>query len=446
VVLGQILAEYTYDALDEAAIAALCKRPGSAGENEVVETRVMSILADVRLNKDEALRRLTLEHDQVNLSRLWYNADEIASAARQVSETGAAAIRKAYSNIHTYHQAQTFNSAKIETSPGVECWRERRPIDTVGLYIPGGSAVLPSTFLMLGIPALLAGVPEIVVCSPPQKGIKGQPSTINPYIAFVARLLGIDRIYSVGGAQAIGAMAFGTESIPAVAKIFGPGNRYVTLAKQLVQQQAVVGIDMPAGPSEVLIIADSTAQAAFVAADLLAQAEHGPDSQVVFVTNNRALATQVQHEARRQMDNLPRKAIVERSLANSFILMVDSLDDALSFSNRYAPEHLIVCLAGALESTSKVTAAGSVFIGNYSPESAGDYASGTNHTLPTSGFARMYSGLSLDSFSKQISFQRLTETGLAGLAPTLEELAQIEGLDAHKRAVTIRTDFLKQET
>jgi histidinol dehydrogenase len=321
--------------------------------------------------------------------------------------------------------------------PGVTCWRELRPIERVGLYIPGGTAVLPSTFLMLGIPARIAGCHEIVVCSPPQKDGK-----INAFIAYVAQLLGIEKIYLTGGAQAIAAMAYGTESIPKVDKIFGPGNQYVTKAKTIIQSTTSTAIDMPAGPSEVLVIADDSAVPEYVAADLLAQAEHGVDSQSVLVTTSTAFAQKTIAELDKQLPVLPRAMIARKAIDNSYIVIVKNLDEAMRFSNQYAPEHLILATEKWQQITGKIINAGSVFLGNLTPESVGDYASGTNHTLPTSTYARAYSGVSVDSFVKKITFQHITTEGIKNIGPTVEILAELEGLQAHKNAVSIRISEL----
>lgn len=317
--------------------------------------------------------------------------------------------------------------------PGVKCWREVRPIEKVGLYIPGGSAVLPSTLLMLGIPAKIAGCKEIVVCSPPQNNGK-----INGFVAYCLRLLKIEKIYLVGGAQAVAAMAFGTESIPKVNKIFGPGNQFVTKAKSIVQGISDVSIDMPAGPSEVLVVADDSANPAYVAADLLAQAEHGSDSQAILVCTDKAIANAVEKEVESQLQVLPRRELAEKAMDNSYIILADSLEEAMQFSNAYAPEHLILETNEWKPLINKVLNAGSVFLGHLTPESAGDYASGTNHTLPTSGYARSYSGVSVDSFVKKITFQQIDEQGLQQIGSTVEILAELEGLQAHKNAVSIR--------
>lgn len=401
-------------------------------------TAVDKIMTTVHDQGHEAIVNYTREFDGVDLGSLFIDKAEIQAIAATIEPAAAAAIDMAYQTIYTYHQAQLKDAAKINTAQGICCWRESRPVDCAGLYIPGGSAVLPSTFLMLGIPARLAGVPELVVCSPPQK----EGSLINCYLAYVATLLNIDRIFTIGGVQAITAMGYGLAGLPKADKIYGPGNSYVTAAKQLIQQRAMVAIDMPAGPSEVLVIADSHADADFAAADLLAQAEHGPNSQVVLISDSQDFIDAVNNALIYQLAALPRAEIAARALSNSFSLLTDNLDKAFEFSNTYAPEHLILLITEAEKYTSKITSAGSVFLGSWSPESVGDYASGTNHTLPTSGYARMYSGLSVDSFQKQISFQQLTSAGLQYIGPTVEKLAEIEGLQAHGMAVKIRLEKL----
>jgi histidinol dehydrogenase len=343
------------------------------------------------------------------------------------------ALEIAFQNIYKFHQTQLKRERTVETMPGVKCWREVRPIEKVGLYIPGGSAVLPSTLLMLGIPARIAGCREIVVCSPPQNNGK-----INGFVAYCLKLLQIKKIYLVGGAQAVAAMAYGTESIPKVNKIFGPGNQFVTKAKSLIQGLTDVSIDMPAGPSEVLVIADDTCNPAFVAADLLAQAEHGIDSQSILVCTSAEIARNVEAEVEKQLEVLPRKELAEKAIQNSYFVITENLQEAMDFSNLYAPEHLILETDEWKPLINKVLNAGSVFLGHLTPESAGDYASGTNHTLPTSGFARSYSGVSVDSFVKKITFQHISEEGLQQIGSTVEILAELEGLQAHKNAVSIR--------
>jgi histidinol dehydrogenase len=367
----------------------------------------------------------------VDLEKLFLDQEELKVIASTIPDDAKKAIDTAYQNIKTFHQSQLKTEEKIETMPGVVCWREVRAIEKVGLYIPGGTAVLPSTFLMLATPALIAGCKEIVVCSPPQSDAK-----TNCYLAYCAVLLGIEKIYLIGGAQAVAAMAFGTETVPQVYKIFGPGNRYVTTAKTMVQNK--VAIDMPAGPSEVLVIADDTANPSYVAADLLAQAEHGTDSQSVLVSTSNQIITEVLKEIEKQIVNLPRKDIAAKAIENSYAVLTDNQEDAMQFSNEYAPEHLILATNDFQSLIPSIINAGSVFLGNLTPESAGDYASGTNHTLPTSGYAKAYSGVSTDAFLKKITFQHLSETGIRNIGPTVETLATAEGLEAHKNAITIR--------
>jgi len=426
-----MLKVYSYNELTKTDIEQLTLRNTDAG-NEIRET-VENILAKVKQNGDQALRDYALQFDQVTLNELFTGEKEIAELAGQVFPEQKQAIKTAYQNILKFHQTQVHTEAKTETMPGVTCWRELRPIEKVGLYIPGGTAVLPSTFLMLGIPARIAGCKEIVVCSPPQKDGK-----INPYIAFVAQLLDIKKVFLAGGAQAVAAMAYGTESIPKVDKIFGPGNQYVTKAKTIIQSTTVTAIDMPAGPSEVLIIADESANPVFVAADLLAQAEHGVDSQSVLVSTSRKLIEETLTELEKQLPVLPRAEITKKAIANSYAVFTDDLFAAMDFSNQYAPEHLILATDNWQHITEKIVNAGSVFLGNLTPESVGDYASGTNHTLPTSAYARAYSGVSVDSFVKKITFQHLTTIGIQNIGKTVEVLAELEGLQAHKNAVTVR--------
>lgn len=410
----------------------LIKRPTEGIKQK--ENIVRDILQLVKRQGDKALIDLTRKLDNVNLKSLSLNESELTKAGKQITPSLKKAIDTAYKNIHRFHTAQLNTKIeKIETMPGVVCWRKTVPIEKVGLYVPGGSAPLFSTVLMLGIPAKIAGCKEVILCSPPN---------IHPPILYAASKCGIKTIFCVGGAQAIAAMAYGTKSIPKVDKIFGPGNSFVTIAKQLVTQDGVA-IDMPAGPSEVLVIADDTANPAFVAADLLSQAEHGPDSQVILVSTSNGLVSAVTKELASQIRKLPRKAIAEKALQNSRAVVMKSLDEALAFSNQYAPEHLILSCKNAERLAERVVNAGSVFIGNYSPESAGDYASGTNHTLPTNGYARAYSGVSVDSFVKKITFQRISKEGLTKLGPTIEAMAEAEQLQAHKNAVTIRLTTLK---
>ncbi|MGI4020276.1 MAG: histidinol dehydrogenase [Janthinobacterium lividum] len=429
-----MLKVYNYNELSKTDLEQLTLRNADAG-NEIRET-VESILANVKQNGDQALQDYALQFDKVSLDALFTDEKELIELAKQVSDEQKEAIKTAYQNIYKFHQTQFHTEEKVETMPGVTCWRELRPIEKVGLYIPGGTAVLPSTFLMLGIPAKIAGCKEIVVCSPPQKDGK-----INPYIAFVAQLLGIKKVFLVGGAQAVAAMAYGTESIPKVDKIFGPGNQYVTKAKTIIQSTTVTAIDMPAGPSEVLIIADESANPVFVAADLLAQAEHGVDSQSVLVSTSQKLIDETILELEKQLPVLSRAAITEKAIANSYAVFTGNLLEAMNFSNQYAPEHLILATDKWQEIIDQIINAGSVFLGNLTPESAGDYASGTNHTLPTSAYARAYSGVSVDSFVKKITFQHLTTQGIQNIGKTVEILAELEGLQAHKNAVTVRLKY-----
>lgn len=428
-----VLKIHQYASLDENTIDTLISRNVDSA-NKITES-THAILQQIKAEGDEGLRELSLKFDKIQLEKLYLDESEIQEIAMRIGRQEQRALEIAFSNIHRYHSLQTKRERKLETMPGVTCWRELRPIEKVGLYVPGGSAVLPSTLLMLGVPARIAGCKEIVVCSPAQADGK-----INPYIAYCLTLLRVDRIYLVGGAQAIAAMAFGTESIPKVDKIFGPGNQYVTKAKTLVQQEAQVAIDMPAGPSEVLIIADQSSNPAFVASDLLAQAEHGPDSQAILVSNSSTLIDAVNQEIDKQLETLPRAVIAQQALSNSYAVQTTSLEDALTFSNRYAPEHLIIALEDYQPFVPRILNAGSVFLGPLSPESVGDYASGTNHTLPTSGYARSYSGVSVDSFVKKITFQHISPVGLQHIGPTVEILAAMEELEGHKRAVSIRLE------
>lgn len=395
---------------------------------------VQEVLDAIQEKGDDAVKAYTLSFDQVNLSSIQLNDDQINQIASTLDSQVKKAIEVAKINIEKFHQTQLQKVEKIETMPGVWCWRKSVGIEKVGIYIPGGTAPLFSTVLMLGIPARIAGCKEIILCTPPDKD--GQ---IHPAIAFAAQLIGIKNIYMIGGVQAIGAMAFGTESVPKVHKIFGPGNQYVTAAKQLVQQYGVA-IDMPAGPSEVCVWADETAIPSFVAADLLSQAEHGADSQVLLVASEEKIVEQIKQSLNQQLLLLPRKAFAEKALANSKAIVIQEAEVALELINEYAPEHLILSIQHAEMMAEKVWNAGSVFIGNYSPESVGDYASGTNHTLPTNGYAKAYSGVSLDSFVKKITFQQLTERGLTNIAQTVMDMAKAESLDAHAKAVQIRVD------
>ena len=397
-----------------------------------LEATVQSVLSDIKAKGQSAVRKYTLQFDKVDLETILVSADEFSIAEELVSEELKQAIQLAKKNIETFHSAQKEKVNIIETMPGVTCWRKSIAIQKVGLYIPGGTAPLFSTILMLGVPAKLAGCSEIILCTPPDA--KGN---INPAILYTAQLVGISKVYKIGGVQAIGAMAYGTEIVPQVYKIFGPGNQYVTCAKQLVNKQGVA-IDMPAGPSEVAILADETCVPEFVAADLLSQAEHGSDSQVILVSTNETVIKNVQTELEKQLALLPRKEFASKALDNSKAILVKTIDEALALLNEYAPEHLIIACANDEQLAEQVINAGSVFLGNYSCESAGDYASGTNHTLPTNGYAKAYSGVSLDSFVKKITYQKLSKEGINNIGPAIELMAEAEGLQAHKNAVTLR--------
>ncbi|MCX2473618.1 histidinol dehydrogenase [Pedobacter sp. MC2016-05] len=421
---------YNYKDLSTSKIKELCSR--QIEDDKLVEERVVDIIKTVKSDGDKALFNFAKAFDKVELEKLYLDAEELKVIASTIPADAKQAIETAYHNIKTFHQSQLKTEDRIETMPGVVCWRESRAIEKVGLYIPGGTAVLPSTFLMLATPAIIAGSKEIVVCSPPQSDGK-----TNCYLAYCAVLLGIEKIYLIGGAQAVAAMAFGTETVPQVYKIFGPGNRYVTTAKTMVQNK--VAIDMPAGPSEVLVIADDTANPSFVAADLLAQAEHGVDSQSILVSTSSDIIAETLQELQKQLSDLPRKDIAAKAIENSYVVLVDNLDAAMEFSNEYAPEHLILATSNFENLIPLIINAGSVFLGNFTPESAGDYASGTNHTLPTSGFAKAYSGVSTDAFLKKITFQHLSVNGLENIGNTVETLAAAEGLQAHKNAITIRS-------
>jgi len=426
---------YKLGDLDQNKIKELCLRNTDGNNN--IRKIVENIIGEVKLKGDEVLREYAEKFDGIKLTRLHIDKEEIDRLASRAGDTEKQALDLAYNNIWKFHEAQLIKESKIETTPGVICWRETRAIEKVGLYIPGGTAVLPSTFLMLGIPAKLAGCAEIVVCSPPQKD-----GSVNCYLAYCAQLLGIDRINLVGGAQAIAAMAYGTESITKVDKIFGPGNQYVTKAKTIIQSESQTAIDMPAGPSEVLVIADNSANPVYVAADLLAQAEHGTDSQAILVSNSPEIIDQTITELQKQLLELPRRDIAAKAITNSYAILTDNLDEAITFSNEYAPEHLILATDNWEVLIDKIINAGSVFLGHLTPESAGDYASGTNHTLPTSSYAKAYSGVSVDSFVKKITFQHISKYGIENLGPAVEILASLEGLEAHKNAVTVR---LKQD-
>jgi len=399
--------------------------------------KVQTVLAAVKSTGDEAVKNYTKQFDGVEITNVQVTASEIEAAKQSLSAELKSAIEQAATNIRTFHQHQQTIVEVIETMPGVKCWRKAVAIDKVGLYIPGGTAPLFSTILMLGIPATIAGCKEIVLCTPPSKD-----GSIHPAILFAADLVGIQKIFKIGGVQAIAAMAYGTATVPQVYKIFGPGNQFVTAAKQLIQQDGIA-IDMPAGPSEVCVLADATANAAFVAADLLSQAEHGIDSQVLLVTTSEQLVEQVNQEIELQLQQLQRSAIAQQALQNSKAIVVEELAVAIQLVNAYAAEHLIIACENAEQIADSIYNAGSIFLGNYSPESVGDYASGTNHTLPTNGFAKAYSGVSVDSFVKKITFQQLSPQGLQNIGKTVELMAEAEGLDAHKNAVTIRLKSFK---
>lgn len=408
----------------------LLKRP--VMNNFSLESTVRNVLGDVKKNGDASIQRYTLEFDKVNLSNTMVTEIEFAEAESAISEELKNAISLAKSNIEQFHSSQKEATSIIETQPGVKCWRKSVGIEKVGLYIPGGTAPLFSTILMLAIPAKIAGCREIILTSPPSSRGK-----LHPAILYAAKLTGVTKVFKIGGVQAIAAMAYGTATVPQVSKIFGPGNQYVTCAKQLISKEGIA-IDMPAGPSEVAILADESCIPEFVAADLLSQAEHGVDSQVILVSDSRKVMDQVNAELEKQLVSLPRKVFAEKALANSKAILVKDKEEAMDLLNEYAPEHLIIVCDDAEELAEKVINAGSVFLGNYSCESAGDYASGTNHTLPTNGYAKAYSGVSLDSFVKKITYQQLSKQGLQSIGAAIETMAEAEGLHAHKHAVTVR--------
>ena len=422
---------------DRTQWAELLKRPVMNTEN-LFDT-VRGIIDCVNAEGDCAVLRYEEQFDKVALGALPVTEEEQKEAEALVSEELKKAIRLAKQNIETFHAAQCFEGKRIETQPGVTCWQKAVAIEKVGLYIPGGTAPLFSTVLMLAVPARIAGCKEIVLCTPP-----GKDGIVHQAVLYAAKVAGVNRIFKAGGVQAIAAMAYGTESVPKVYKIFGPGNQYVTAAKQLVSLRDVA-IDMPAGPSEVEVLADETANPSFVAADLLSQAEHGADSQAILVTTSPALQQAVKEEVERQLALLPRKEIAEKSLANSKLIVVRNMDEAIELTNSYAPEHLIIETADYMSVAERVVNAGSVFLGSLTPESAGDYASGTNHTLPTNGYAKAYSGVSLDSFIRKITFQEIKPEGIRIIGPAIEEMAASEHLDAHKNAVTVRLDKLGVE-
>ncbi|MCL1624872.1 histidinol dehydrogenase [Bacteroides caecicola] len=414
----------------------LLKRP--VMNTDTLRDTVLEILNRVRTEGDRAVMEYEEKFDKVTLQSLAVSEQEFADAEKAVSIELKAAIMLAFNNIRTFHAAQKFEGKRVTTLPGVTCWQKAVAIEKVGLYVPGGTAPLFSTVLMLATPAQIAGCKEIILCTPPDRSGK-----IHPAILYAAKVAGVSRVFKAGGVQAIGAMAYGTSSIPKVYKIFGPGNQYVTAAKQQVSLRDVA-IDMPAGPSEVAVLADEMAQPAFVAADLLSQAEHGTDSQAILITTSEALLREVTGEVQRQLEQLPRKGIAEKSLANSKLILVRTMDEAVDMVNEYAPEHLIIETKDYQQTAERIVNAGSVFLGPYSPESAGDYASGTNHTLPTNGYAKAYSGVSLDSFIRKITFQEVTQEGIRMIGPAIEVLAANEYLDAHKNAVSVRLAFNPQ--
>lgn len=417
--------------------SSLLERPTKTVND--IEATVKEIFAAVQSKGDEAIQQYTAQFDGITLDAIQVSEFEIQTAIAAVDDELKAAIELAKSNIEKFHQAQKTNPVSVETTEGVQCWQEKRPIQKIGLYIPGGTAPLFSTVLMLAVPAAIAGCKEVVLCSPPDKNGK-----LNPAIVYTANLCGVTQILKVGGIQAIAGMTFGTTTIPKVYKIFGPGNQYVTVAKQLATQFGVA-IDMPAGPSELVVVADDTAVPAFVASDLLSQAEHGVDSQVILVSTSKDMIQAVEQEVQIQLDLLPRKAIAKKAIANSKLIFVDNKETALDLINEYGPEHFIVCTEDNDFYVDNIDNAGSVFVGNYSPESAGDYASGTNHTLPTNGYAKNYSGVNLDSFMKLMTFQKISKTGIRNIGKAIEIMAEKEGLQAHKNAVTLRLQAIENE-
>lgn len=421
---------------DRAQWPVLLERP--VMDTESLFDLVQEIIARVKKDGDEAVLQYEKQFDKVELASLAVTDEEFDEAERLVGDELKAAIRLAAENISTFHASQRFEGRKVETRPGVVCWQKAVPIEKVGLYIPGGTAPLFSTVLMLAVPARIAGCREIVLCTPP-----GRDGKVHPAVLFAAKVAGVRQVFKAGGVQAIAAMAYGTQSIPKVYKIFGPGNQYVTAAKQLVGLRDVA-IDMPAGPSEVEVLADETASPVFVAADLLSQAEHGVDSQAVLITTSKRLQQAVREEVERQLEALPRKDIAARSLANSKLIVVRDMEEAIEMTNAYAPEHLIVETADYLAVAERVVHAGSVFLGSLTPESAGDYASGTNHTLPTNGYAKAYSGVCLDSFIRKMTFQEISPEGIRQIGPAIEVMAANESLDGHKNAVTVRLKTVRE--
>ena len=410
----------------------LLQRPSF--DNAELHKNVKHILKDVKKDGDKAIKKYTKKFDDIKLKDFEVTSKEIEEAITSLPENLKNAVQTAATNINKFHSKQFAEPEIIETMPGIQCWRKSVPIEKVGLYIPGGTAPLFSTILMLGIPSKIAGCEEIILCTPPDKNKK-----LHPAILFAAQLVGVTRVFKIGGVQAIAAMAYGTETVPKVYKIFGPGNQFVTHAKQLIQHDGIA-IDMPAGPSEVCVIADGTSNPAYVAADLLSQAEHGPDSQVLLISTSLDLVEDVMEEIQKQLKELDRKKIAIKALENSKALVVNDLNEAIEISNEYAPEHLIICCKDEELIAERIINAGSVFLGDYSPESAGDYASGTNHTLPTNGFAKIYGGVSVDSFVKKITYQKLTQQGLHNISNTVIQMAEAEGLDAHANAVQVRME------
>ena len=403
-----------------------------------IEQTVHKVFDKIRLTGDAAVRKYTKAFDGIELDTFKVSASEMNAASDEISQELKEAIALAKKNIEIFHAAQRTERVVVETMNGVKCWQEKKAIQKVGLYIPGGTAPLFSSILMLATPANIAGCEEIVLCTPPDKN-----GNVNPAVLYTAKLCGVTQVFKIGGIQAIGAMTFGTESVPKVYKIFGPGNQFVTVAKQLATRYQVA-IDMPAGPSELLVYADDSANPAFVASDLLSQAEHGVDSQVIMVSTSEKMLELVSDEVEKQLDELPRKAIAQQAIENSKLILVETEETALELINEYGPEHFIVCSENEDYFVDNIMNAGSVFIGNYAPESAGDYASGTNHTLPTNGYAKQYSGVNLDSFMKQITYQKVSEEGIKNIGPAIELMAEAEGLQAHKNAVTLRLKSLNQ--
>ncbi|WP_299155666.1 histidinol dehydrogenase [uncultured Christiangramia sp.] len=421
---------------DRSKWSEILKRPTQTVAD--IEQTVHKVFDEIRLTGDAAVRHYTKAFDGIDLDTFKVSAAELDAASAEISQELKEAIALAKKNIEIFHAAQRTDRVVVETMNGVNCWQEKKAIQKVGLYIPGGTAPLFSSILMLATPANIAGCEEIVLCTPPDKN-----GNVNPAVLYTAKLCGVTQVFKIGGIQAIGAMTFGTESVPKVYKIFGPGNQFVTVAKQLATRYQVA-IDMPAGPSELLVYADDSANPAFVASDLLSQAEHGVDSQVIMVSTSDKMLELVSDEVEKQLDELPRKAIAQQAIENSKLILVETEEAALELINEYGPEHFIVCSENEDYFVENIVNAGSVFIGNYAPESAGDYASGTNHTLPTNGYAKQYSGVNLDSFMKQITYQKVSEEGIKNIGPAIELMAEAEGLQAHKNAVTFRLKSLNQ--